>query len=97
MNISLTPELDSYVQEKVHTGMYHSASEVVRAGLRLLRVQDQLRQARLDQLRSDIDVGIDQMEHGEFTQVSAEGVGDLSAKIKSKGRELLSARQGVRL
>ncbi len=30
MNVSLTPELESYVQAKVETGRYTSASEVIR-------------------------------------------------------------------
>lgn len=37
MNVSLTPELEQYVQEKVSSGLYYSASEVIREGLRLLR------------------------------------------------------------
>ena len=65
MNISLTAELDTFVQQKVQTGMYHSASEVIREGLRLLSERDQLRQARLDQLRRDVDVGIDQVNIAE--------------------------------
>ena len=30
MNVSLTPKLEKLVNEKVKTGLYHSASEVVR-------------------------------------------------------------------
>ena len=36
MNISLTPELEQYVNGRVQSGLYHSASEVIREGLRLL-------------------------------------------------------------
>ena len=36
MNISLTPELERFVQEKVACGMYTSASEVIRESLRLM-------------------------------------------------------------
>ncbi len=36
MNVSLTPELDEFVNAKVSSGLYNSASEVVREGLRLL-------------------------------------------------------------
>jgi antitoxin ParD1/3/4 len=51
MNVSLTPELEQLVAEKVESGMYPSASEVVREALRLLKERDELRQARLEELR----------------------------------------------
>jgi antitoxin ParD1/3/4 len=43
MNVSLTPELEKLVQEKVKSGLYHSASEVIRDALRLLQERDELR------------------------------------------------------
>ncbi|HAZ49667.1 MAG TPA: type II toxin-antitoxin system ParD family antitoxin [Cyanobacteria bacterium UBA11369] len=65
MNVSLTPELEQYVQEKVKSGKYLSASEVVREALRLLQEQDQIRQLRLEKLRSEIALGIEQLDRGE--------------------------------
>lgn len=65
MNVSLTPELEKYVQEKVKSGKYLSASEVVREALRLLQEQDQIRQLRLEKLRSEIALGIEQLDRGE--------------------------------
>lgn len=43
MNVSLTPELERFVGEKVESGLYNNASEVVREGLRLLKEQDEIR------------------------------------------------------
>jgi antitoxin ParD1/3/4 len=43
MNVSLTPELEHFVQGKVESGLYNNASEVVREGLRLLKEQDDVR------------------------------------------------------
>jgi len=40
MNVSLTPELEEMVNEKVRGGLYQTASEVVREGLRLLKQRD---------------------------------------------------------
>jgi antitoxin ParD1/3/4 len=59
MNVNLTPQLEDLVRRKVASGMYTSASEVVREALRLMEGQDQLRAARLAQLRSDIQEGLD--------------------------------------
>jgi antitoxin ParD1/3/4 len=59
MNVSLTPELAKYINDKVASGLYHSASEVIREGLRLLKDQDALREIRLNELRQQIQTGID--------------------------------------
>ena len=40
MNVSLTPELEALVNEKVRSGLYQTASEVVREALRLLKLRD---------------------------------------------------------
>ena len=53
MNVSLTPELEKLINEKVDSGLYQTASEVVREALRLLRERDQDR----DQLRADVQAG----------------------------------------
>lgn len=65
MNVSLTPELEKMVGEKVKSGLYNSASEVVREALRLLREQDELRSARLEELRREVAQGVTQLERGE--------------------------------
>jgi antitoxin ParD1/3/4 len=40
MNVSLAPELERFVAETVASGRYRSASEVVRAALRLLEKEE---------------------------------------------------------
>ncbi len=40
MNVSLTPKLEEFIREKVSSGLYNNASEVVREALRLLVKQD---------------------------------------------------------
>lgn len=66
MNISLTPELRQFVVKKVESGMYHSASEVVREGLRMLKENQELHKLRLDELRNDIAIGVEQADRGEL-------------------------------
>jgi len=65
MNISLTPELERIVDDKVKSGRYASASEVIREGLRLLEEHDALKQQRLAEVRNKIDRGIEQLDRGE--------------------------------
>jgi antitoxin ParD1/3/4 len=59
MNVNLTPELEKLVRRKVASGLYTSASEVVREALRLMEEQDQMRAVRLEQLRQDVRKGPD--------------------------------------
>jgi antitoxin ParD1/3/4 len=66
MNVSLTKELEGLVEQKVKTGLYSSASEVIREGLRLLQQRDDLREAKLNALRAEIQKGIDDLEAGRY-------------------------------
>lgn len=65
MNVSLTPELEELITQKVQSGRYTSASEVVREALRLLEEHDELRQKRLAAVRKEIEEGIAQLDRGE--------------------------------
>ncbi len=64
MNVSLTAKLEELVSEKVASGMYNSASEVIHEALRLLDERDRKREMRLDELRKEIAVGIEQADKG---------------------------------
>lgn len=66
MNVSLTPELEQFVHDKVKSGRYLSASEVVREALRLLEERDRLYQAKLAELRQHLVIGIEQADRGEL-------------------------------
>ncbi|MBF2065086.1 MAG: type II toxin-antitoxin system ParD family antitoxin [Calothrix sp. C42_A2020_038] len=71
MNISLTPELERYIQNKVESGLYHSASEVIKEALKALQEQDMLQEVKLQALRAEIQKGIDS---GESTPLDTEDV-----------------------
>jgi antitoxin ParD1/3/4 len=87
MNVSLTPELEQYVNKRVQSGLYHSASEVVREGLRLLKEKDEVHQRKLEQLRGEIQIGIDQADRGQVSDFNKTTL----KEIKSEGRKRLSA------
>jgi len=80
MNISLTRELEGYVSKKVESGMYHSASEVIREGLRLLKEHEEIKKQRLTALRQEIAIGIKQADQGHLEPF------DIAA-IKKEGRK----------
>jgi antitoxin ParD1/3/4 len=59
LNVSLTPHLEHFVHETVSSGRYQSASEVVRAALRLLEERERQKAATLDWLAQEIHKGLD--------------------------------------
>jgi len=92
MNVSLTNELEQYVARKVRSGLYHSASEVIRDGLRLLKDRDELQKCRLAAVRKEIEVGLEQLRRGDYTEYDEESLNQLVAKTKRAGRERLATR-----
>jgi antitoxin ParD1/3/4 len=71
LNVSLTPELDEFVQQRVATGRYQTASEVVREGLRLLEYQERDREAAYSALKAKLARGSAQADRGEFVEPEA--------------------------
>ena len=71
MKISLTPELEKFVNEKVKSGIYTSASEVICEGLRLLQEQGEIHRVKLTALKRELAVGIEQLDRGEFYEYSS--------------------------
>ena len=65
MNVSLTPELEKLVQQKVDEGLYGTASEVVRDGLRLLAERDEERRIKLEALRQQVGQGLAELDQGK--------------------------------
>jgi antitoxin ParD1/3/4 len=67
MNVSLTPELERFVENEVKGGLYQTASEVVRAGLRRLK-EDQRQMAAprtLEELEAHLLGSIERLDRGE--------------------------------
>ena len=86
MNVSLTPELERLVDEKVKSGLYQTASEVVREALRLLNTRDE----QLERLRTSVQAGFEQIYRGKATEYRASDSRKLVADIKTRGRRRLS-------
>jgi antitoxin ParD1/3/4 len=83
INVSLTPQLEELVRQKVDSGRYNSASEVVREALRLMDSYERVRESALNKLRDDIEAGWQQVEEGKVSDFDPEAV-------KRRGREKLA-------
>ncbi len=86
MDVSLTPELEEFVQEQIQKGRFDSESEVFRAALRLFQAQDLVNQLRSEKLRQEVRVGLEQARRGEVDTLDVEA-------IKKRGRDLLASRR----
>ena len=83
MNVSLTPELEQLIHKKVDTGLYLSASEVVREALRLLEERDKLQAMKFEELRKEIQIGIGQADQGDVAPLDVQAT---LAKVRTRRR-----------
>jgi len=86
MNFSLTPELEEFISKLVKTGLYQTGSEVVREALRLLKERQDLQGLRLQQLKKDIQAGLDEAREGKASSLSLKD-------IKKEGKKRLAAKR----
>ncbi len=75
MNVSLTPELEAKIHERVESGRYNNASEVVRDALRHLEEFE-----RLEHLRSLLQVGLEQERRGEMIEFTPDYLEDVTRR-----------------
>ncbi len=91
MNITLSPELENLVNEQVKSGLYDSPSEVVRDGLLLLKEKAQLKELRREELRREVQKGIDDIREGRFKSYNS--VEELAEDVIREARIEFEARK----
>ena len=86
-NVNLGERFEAFIQEQIRDGRYQNASEVVRAGLRLLEDQELERQRHLEKLKADIQAALDDprpaLSHNEVFG----GIKERHLARKAPGRE----------
>jgi antitoxin ParD1/3/4 len=82
MSIEVSPELEAIVQRELATGEYQSETDVVLRAVKLLE------QLRLHSLRKQVQVGLNELDHGEAIELSdREGLRVFFDDIIARGRE----------
>lgn len=90
-NIRLTDHYDRFIDERVSAGRFRDASEVLRAGLRLLEQQELEDKQKLDLLHALAAEGFDQLDQGQGVELH--GKEQLTSHIAQLGRESTSKRR----
>ncbi len=65
MNITLGDEFERRIAKKIKSGLYTSASEVIRDGLRLLFEKDVIKEKQAELLKEEISKGFIQLDSGK--------------------------------
>lgn len=94
MNIVLSPELENLINEELQTGDYFSPSDVLREGLLLLKESKLPREVRRENLRREIQKGIDAMRAGNYTTYNTDELDDFIEDIIKRGREKMNKQNG---
>lgn len=82
MNVSLTKELENFVNQKVESGRYTSASEVIREALRLLEEHDTTRAEQLERFNAELGRRLAALDRGERISEA-----ELRSRMAAKSRE----------
>lgn len=92
MNVSLTPELEQFVNSQVESGSFSSATEVIANSLKLLKAQTEQCEHELNALRTKIASGIAQLESGAFTTYDEETLDELFDEVRQDVERQLSSQ-----
>lgn len=65
LNISLTPELSQFIDDKLKTGLYTSGSEIIREALRLFKSYEDVRVGVVLEMQEKINAGLEQVRQGK--------------------------------
>src|SRR5262245_44213912 len=71
-NVNLTDHFNRFVEAELSAGRYRNASEVMRAGLRLLEQQTREEREKLTLLRSLAAEAMEQLDQGQGIEVNSE-------------------------
>jgi antitoxin ParD1/3/4 len=85
-NVNLSEQQAKFIRQSVDGGDYRNASEVVRAGLRLLKQQQRIDRLKLRRLRSIANRAFEEIDRGDFEVVEINDLDPFLAKIDGKSR-----------
>lgn len=98
MNITLKPELEKLVQEKVARGEYDTADDFVGEAVQRLIDEEQGDDANLDEIRARIDAAETEIDRGEYVEYDQDTIREMAKDVHDRGlKELAAARDKTRV
>ncbi len=94
MNITLTPELESLVKEEILSGDFDSPHEVLREGLLLLKERKLSKDVRVENLRREVQKGIDAIRNGQYKTYNSNNLDNFAEDIIKSATEKLNRKNG---
>lgn len=82
MVVTLTPQIEAMIQQRLDSGRYSDASEVVQEALRLLEERD--REVQLEHLRALLEEGLEQAKRGELVDFTPELLDDIAKRAHER-------------
>lgn len=84
---NLPPDLQQFVDHQVNSGKYSSSVEVVHEALKVFREHERVRQSQVDELRSEIQIALDELDRGEGERLDIEAIKrELRTKLQQASR-----------
>ncbi len=94
MEITLTPELENLVKEEIESGDFDSPNEVLRESLLMLKASRIPREVRRENLRREIQKGIDAIREGRFKTYNSDNLDEFAEDIIKGGMKKLEEKNG---
>ncbi|MGH9846010.1 MAG: ribbon-helix-helix domain-containing protein [Blastocatellia bacterium] len=84
MTITLSAEIEELVNERVRSGAYATAHEVLLTSLRLLKAQEEKRA----ELKRDIQIGLDAIQQGRYSTYTTDAeLEDFASDVIRRAQE----------
>jgi len=94
MNITLAPELEKLVREKVERGEYDSADAFVGEAVQRLIDEDKEENAQRDELRARVEAAEAEIDRGEYVEYDENTIHELAKDVHERGLKRLAAERG---
>jgi len=93
MTITLTPELEKLVNEKVERGAYDSAEAFVGEAVQRSIEEEREEDAHLDEIRTQVDAADAEIDRGEYGEYDENTTVELARDVRQRGLKKLDAQR----